>query len=134
MTGKAKLRKWMRFAVSPVDHMPLGDTKCRNLDKLWYQEDDQSLVVLISRSICYRKKLTALYVRGAWDLLIISNAELMKLQLASPILPCVYINMLWWLHLSSVLSWEIFLLSLFKRERGGEASYLITVQFRWLCF
>ena len=30
------------------------------------------------------------------------------------------INVLWWLHLSSILSWEIFSLSLFKKERGGE--------------
>lgn len=81
-----------------------------------------SVLSYFSRSVCYRKNLTALYVReGAWDLLIIiSSAELMKLQLASQIPLCVCINMLWWLHLSSILSWETFLLSLFKRERGGK--------------
>lgn len=68
----------------------IGEAKCKNLDELC--DVTRMILRYFSRSICYRKRLTALYMKeGTEDLLIIScSAELMKLQLASQILPCLY--------------------------------------------
>lgn len=88
-----------------------------SLEGLWYIRC-WSVLSYFSISICYMKKPSALDVReGAWYLLIfISGAQIMKFQHAPP-QDCI--NMLWWLCLSSVLSWEMFS-PLFKRRRGGK--------------
>lgn len=103
--------------------------KCENLDGLcdvrrlilkYFRSILRSILRYFNRSICYRKRLTALYVKeGTQDLLIIScSAELMKLQLASQILPCLYQHVVVIAFIIDINIGNI--LALIKGERRGE--------------
>lgn len=110
----------------------VGEATCKNWDGLcdvrriilrYFRSILRSILRYFSRSICYRKRLTALYVKeGTQVLLIIScSAELMKLQLASQILPCLYQHVVVIAFIIDIKIGNI--LAFIKRERRGEFHY-----------
>lgn len=81
-----------------------------------------------------QEKHTALYVKeGTRDLLIIScSTELMKLQLASQILPCLYQHVVVIAFIIDIKIGNI--LAFIKKGNKRRVSYFITAQFGQLHF